>query len=165
MIQGDPSKASERMGSSVYLIGVALGARRNVMAATRVMFVSANPPLLVAAIHPNRYSHDMIKEAGEFVVSVVSPAQVELAAKVGSTSGRDGDKFANLGIETVPATKISAPLLVGAAANMECKVVDALAMGDRTLFVGEIVALHVDEDTRPVQRLQGKYYELGAEVY
>ena len=40
--------------------------------------------------------------------------------------------------------RVSPPLIVGACANFECQVTAAVQTGSHTLFVGKIVASHMD---------------------
>lgn len=47
-------------------------------------------------------------------------------------------------------------LLTDAVANFECKLVSELETGDHLLFVGEVVAAHMNED-----RAVGRLYSLG----
>lgn len=164
MTEIDPSRALEYVGTTVGLVSVAAGDRRNVMTATRLAVVAPKPVLVAVSVAKRRYSHDLISEAGEFVVAIASTEQIQLAGNVGKYSGRDGDKFARYGVDSLPATKVKSPLIAGAACNMECKLVDKLAAGDFTVFVGEVLALHVNEDAMPLLRYRGKYVELGREL-
>ncbi|MBI4322480.1 MAG: flavin reductase family protein [Chloroflexi bacterium] len=161
MVESDPTKALDQLGTPVAMISVAAGERRNVMSATRVTCVSSKPPLMAVSIAASRHTYDLIKEAGEFVVNIASVGQAELANKVGKVSGRDGDKFGNYGIETRAASKVKSPLIAGSATCMECKLIGSSVNGDRTLLIGEVVAMHVDEEARPLQRYQEVFYELG----
>jgi len=47
----------------------------------------------VVSVAKHILSHDLIERAGEFVLNVASRNQVKWAAKLGSTHGRDIDKF------------------------------------------------------------------------
>jgi flavin reductase (DIM6/NTAB) family NADH-FMN oxidoreductase RutF len=63
----------------------------------------------------------------------------------GTHSGRDGDKIGPSGLKLLPATKIGTPLIEGAVYNLECTLHGELETGDHILFVGEVVAAHLDE--------------------
>ena len=51
------------------------------------------------------------------------------------------------------------PLVAGALAHLECRVVAAHAAGDHTIYVGEIVALSA-RSGRPLVYHQGRYRRL-----
>jgi flavin reductase (DIM6/NTAB) family NADH-FMN oxidoreductase RutF len=78
----------------------------------------------------------------------------------GTRSGRDLDKLAARGAETQPATKIDSVLLSAAVANFECALESELETGDHVIFVGRVVAAHMNEDPS-VSRL----YNLGERVF
>ena len=57
----------------------------------------------------------------------------------GTKSGRECDKFAIYKFTKLLAQFVRAPLIGECIANIECKVVDEVEVGDHTFFVGEIV--------------------------
>ncbi|MGN6733336.1 MAG: flavin reductase family protein [Candidatus Binatia bacterium] len=74
------------------------------------------------------------------------------------------DKFALLGLEPLPATRVQAPLVAGCHASVECRVVSEFFTEGLHLFVGEALAAHVDQQLPPVGRLAGKTYRLGKPI-
>ncbi len=76
----------------------------------------------------------------------------------GTKSGRDMDKLAECGTKTQPAVKIDCVILADAVANFECKLVSEHETGDHFIFVGEVIASHMNE-AASVRRL----YTLGNE--
>lgn len=122
--------------------------RPNVMTAVWQTPLSHRPPMVGISIAPARYTHGLIAQVGEFVVNVVDEgfdAAVELC---GDVSGAQADKFALAGLKTLPAARVRPPLIAGALAHLECRVVQSVTCGDHTLFVGEV--LHA-------QALQGTF--------
>jgi len=105
----------------------------------------ANPPLLSAAISPNRYSHGLICATGDFVVNVPRADQADLADKCGCVSGRDGDKLAELGLSATPARRVRSPLIAEFPVSYECKLFRVISCGSHDLFLGEVQCVHVDE--------------------
>lgn len=157
----DLEKALDYLPTPITLVSVTANGRQNVMTAARFVGISSNPVLVGVSIASSRFTYDGIKTSGEFVVNLVASDQADLAMKVGKISGRDVDKFSEFVIATRPATKVESPLIEGCAAHMECKLVNAIELGDRMLMVGEVVAMHVDEGKTPATRLRGKFRELG----
>ena len=111
------------------------------------MIVSHAPPMMAVAIGKTRYSMEAFNSAGEFVISFPSEHQADEALFYGTKSGRDIDKFAEAGADTIPAEKIDCVLLAEAVANFECRLVSQLETGDHVVFVGEIVCSHINEKT------------------
>ncbi len=163
-VETDVAKALDYLTTPVAMITVATKDKRNAMTATRITCISAKPTLVAVSIADDRFSHSLIKEAGEFVVNLAAVDQSELAARIGRTSGRDLDKFAEYSISVKSGAKVRSPLIDGCSSNMECKLVNTFEIGDRTLFVGEVVALHVDEDKPPLARFYRKYRKLGEQI-
>ncbi|MCB9498763.1 MAG: flavin reductase family protein [Bacillales bacterium] len=105
---------------------------------------SFNPPMIMIAIHPSRFSHHIIKETGEFVVNVVTKENVEMYDYLGRVSGKDEDKFKVMDIKTEEGEEVNAPLLKDCPVNIECRVKDSIMMGSHELFFGEVLKVHVD---------------------
>ncbi len=120
------------------------------------MITSHEPPLMAISIGHTRYSLEVIRHAREFVVSFPTSAMASEALLYGTKSGRDLDKLAASGAKTQSAGVIDGVLLTDAVANFECKLVSELETGDHVLFVGQVVAAHMNED-----RTAGRLYSLG----
>ena len=67
-------------------------------------------------------------------------------AYLGSVSGRDADKFAELGLAWQDAKHVDAPVLTDCPVNIECRVVERSMPGTHELFVGKVEAVDVDEE-------------------
>ncbi|MCX8204963.1 MAG: flavin reductase family protein [Candidatus Nezhaarchaeota archaeon] len=120
--------------------------RANVVTLAWSMPTSFRPPMVALSIAPERFSHRLIEETGEFVVNVPT---VELLSKVyfaGTKSGRDVDKLKEAGFAVKPARRVRPPVIEECIAHLECRVVHRVATGDHTLFVGEVVAAYADEE-------------------
>lgn len=144
----------------VCLVGAIQNEKHNIMTVAWITQISSSPLQLIISIDKSRYTHNMISETGEFMVSILGSEQKEIAVVCGSRSGRDVDKINQLKIKTVPSTVVKVPRLAGCLANMECKVVAQYPAGDRTLFVGEAVAADIDkENPKPMIMYRGKYIE------
>ena len=124
------------------------------------MTTSIDPPMLAISIGLTRYSLEVIRHAGEFVISFPSPAMERDMLFFGTKSGRDLDKLAACGTKTQPATVIDSVLLADAAANFECKLDSELTTGDHVIFAGRVVAAHMHKD--PAVR---RIYILGGEQF
>jgi flavin reductase (DIM6/NTAB) family NADH-FMN oxidoreductase RutF len=79
----------------------------------------------------------MITNSGQFAVNVLGTDQAELAARFGFTTGREVDKFEGISTQQTSAAN---PLLPDAFAYVDCALVETLAIGDHSLFIGQVVA-------------------------
>jgi flavin reductase (DIM6/NTAB) family NADH-FMN oxidoreductase RutF len=131
----------------VVLLSVAgWGGHPNLITLAWVGTVCSAPPMLSAAIRPPRYSHELVDAAREFVVNIPHASQVAQVDRAGTMSGRDHDKFAELGFTAAPASKVTAPLVAECPINIECVVRHQLNLGVHDLYLAEIVAVHYDEE-------------------
>jgi flavin reductase (DIM6/NTAB) family NADH-FMN oxidoreductase RutF len=101
--------------------------------------LSMGPPLVGCAIHPHRHTADMIRFSEEFAINIPGPDLLKQTAFLGSMTGLQTNKIEAAGLETFSAQSISAPLIEGCLAWIECGLVDVIPVGDHTLFVGNVV--------------------------
>lgn len=128
------------------LISTAHQGRRNVMAAAWVMPLDFAPPKFAAVVAADTFTRELLEASGECVLHAPTTLQVDLTYALGSCSGRDGDKFAQHGIQTEPASLVLAPLLPHCAAWIECKVIREPELQSRyDLFVLEGIAAWADD--------------------
>jgi flavin reductase (DIM6/NTAB) family NADH-FMN oxidoreductase RutF len=118
----------------------------NIITLGWAMKTSHDPPMVAISVKPSRYSHELLEEAREFVLSIPTMDIVEELHYCGRHSGRDAQKFQEMGLTQMAAKKVKPPLIKECAANLECKVISTLTTGDHTIFAGEIVAAHVQDD-------------------
>lgn len=138
--------------------------------------VCSSPPMLSISVRPERYSHKLIAESGEFCVNIPTK---ELAAQTdicGVKSGKNCDKFHETGLSKGKSSKITAPIILECPINIECVVKKSLELGSHTLFLAEIVAVQVDkkfvnkdnkldlEKAKLLCYAHGYYYQLGKQL-
>ncbi|NLM78929.1 MAG: flavin reductase family protein [Ruminococcaceae bacterium] len=116
----------------------------NALAVAYCCNCSYDPPMVMVGIVPSRYSYDMIKEAGAFVVNIPGKNNQEMFDYLGSHSRRDGDKLKTIGAAIGQASKIDAPLLDDCPVQIECTIVDSIKTGSHEMFVGKILCVHAD---------------------
>ncbi|OGK10544.1 MAG: hypothetical protein A2Y63_03320 [Candidatus Riflebacteria bacterium RBG_13_59_9] len=133
-----------------YALAVSLNpeGRPNAMGLGWWCYLSAKPKLLGIAIAPERYTHECIQHTREFTLCFPSKVMALAAWKCGLESGREMDKFAEFGLKALPAKIVKTPLIKGSTVAFECKLAQEVAVGDHTLFVGEIVAAHGDPEKK-----------------
>jgi flavin reductase (DIM6/NTAB) family NADH-FMN oxidoreductase RutF len=124
------------------------GGRRSICPLGWKMTTSFSPPMMAISVAPPRFTHDLIADSGEVVLAWPGEDLAEATLLAGTTSGRDGDKFAACGLTAMPGTQVRAPRVKEALANLECKVRGRLTTGDHTIFACEIVEVWLNETPR-----------------
>jgi flavin reductase (DIM6/NTAB) family NADH-FMN oxidoreductase RutF len=117
----------------------------NIITLAWSMVTSFTPPMVAISVAPARYSHDLIKNGGEFVVNIPPMEIVGETLFCGRNSGKAVDKFAASGLTPLPSSQVRPPWIKECVAHLECKVVNEVSTGDHTIFVGEVLEAGVDE--------------------
>lgn len=117
----------------------------NIITVGAVAGASHDPPMLSIAIRQDRYSHELIAGTGEYVINIPTVNMVKAAVVCGRLTGRKADKFKEANLTPVKADLVGAPLIGECPANIECKVVGKIKPGTHTIFVGQVIATHVEE--------------------
>jgi len=120
-------------------------AQPNAIAIAWLTPVSVDPPLLAFAIHPRRYSYQLLKENLAFVVNVMAYDQAPEVLFCGRCSGRDVDKFAEADLTAVSARSVDAPAIAEALAHVECDVEAKHVVGDHVMIVGHVRAVSAEQ--------------------
>jgi len=125
------------------------------------MIASYEPLMMAIAVARTHYSIKTIRYSKCFTIAFPSSQMADAALFFGSKSGRDTDKFAQFDCKTLPAKKIDSVLLADAVANFECTLEAQISAGDHIIFVGKVVASHIN--TKPKKRLYtvGPGHKLG----
>ena len=102
--------------------------------------VCTNPPMVSISVRPERYSYQMIKESGAFVINLTTEDLCYATDYCGVRSGRDVDKFKEMKLTKVEAEEISAPMIGESPVNIECKVEQVLELGSHHMFLAKVVS-------------------------
>lgn len=100
--------------------------------------VCTNPPMVSISVRPERYSYQMIKESGAFVINLTTEDLCYATDYCGVRSGRDVDKFKEMKLTKVEAEEISAPMIGESPVNIECKVEQVLELGSHHMFLAKL---------------------------
>ena len=117
----------------------------NVLTIAWTGIINSSPAMTYISVRPERWSHDLIAESGEFVINVTTADLVRAADFCGVRSGKDTDKFEEMKLTALPASKVSAPILAQSPVSLECKVTEVKHLGSHDMFIAEIVAIQVED--------------------
>lgn len=120
----------------------------NGMIASWVTQVSYSPFLIMAAVHPDRYTHNLIEKSGHFAVHILSKDQKGLLKRF---KGPDPDK--KFALIEWSYGKTGCPILKACVAHMECAVKEKMSPGNHTLFIGEVINTGFNREETPLSTL------------
>lgn len=108
--------------------------------------VCSNPAMTYISVKPERYSYQLIKDTGEFVINLTGEGTAKATDYCGVMSGRDIDKFNETGLTPLKASVVKCPIIKESPLSIECRVTNELDLGSHHMFLGEVVSVDADED-------------------
>ena len=149
-------QALKKTTYGIYVLTTSYNEKINGMIASWVSQVSYDPLLIQVAVHPNRYSHQLIEQSGCFALHVLAVDQSDYLARF---KGPDlKSKFAAIPYKR---GRTGCPIISDCIAFFELRVVEKYAPGNHTLFIGEVVAAGLNSEKRPLTSLDYEGMYLG----
>ena len=108
--------------------------------------VCTNPPMCYISVRPERHSYEIIKRTGEFVINLTNSKLSRATDWCGVRSGRDYDKFAEMGLTAEAAAVVKAPVVAESPVAIECRVKQIIPLGSHDMFLADVVNVLVDEE-------------------
>ena len=150
--------------------------KSNIVTVAWTGILNTIPPKTYISLRPSRYSYEIIKEKGEFVINLTTAELVRTADSCGVYTGRKVDKFAKYGLTKAEAFEVSAPVIGESPLSLECRVTDIVPLGSHDMFIADVVAVDVDESlldkdgklhldrAHLAAFAHGEYFELGRRI-
>jgi flavin reductase (DIM6/NTAB) family NADH-FMN oxidoreductase RutF len=146
----------------------------NILTVSWTGTICTDPAMCYISVRPSRHSYAIIKKNGEYVINLTTAALAFATDWCGVKSGKEFDKFREMNLTPVAATKIKAPMIKESPVNIECIVKEIKELGTHHMFISEVVAVNADKkyfdektglfrlhDAQPLCYLHGKYYLTG----
>lgn len=152
------------------------GEKPNIITVAWAGTICSDPPMLSVSVRPERYSYGILRETGEFVVNLVNRQLTYATDYCGVKSGRDVDKFREMGLTPSPSVHVKAPGIGESPLSLECKVAQVIPLGSHDMFVAEILGVTADSryldengkfhlnDSDLVAYSHGEYFALGEKL-
>lgn len=121
------------------------GEKPNIITLAWVGTINSDPPMVSISVRPERYSYNIIRETGEFVINLTTESLVKATDYCGVRSGKDVDKFKEMNLTPCKSKEVKTPGIAESPVCMECKVKQEIPLGSHTMFIAEVVAVSVDE--------------------
>ncbi len=119
--------------------------------------ISLEPPLISVTLKQLTHTHDLVVKSNEFSVTILSAQQRELSDRFAGKMSVVYDRFENLQTETL---LLRAPVISGGMAFFNCRVLNAIPVGENTLFVAEVIAARGEGEGDPLVYHNRVYWEL-----
>ena len=160
----------------VVLVTSSDGTKDNVFTVAWTGTICSDPAMTYISIRPERYSYDIIKKTGEFVINLTTKDLAFATDYSGVTSGRNVNKVEKLGLHLEKCNNVSAPMIKESPISIECKVVEIKELGSHHMFLAEVKSVNVDEkymdetgrfnmeECNLIAYSHGRYYTLGENI-
>ncbi|MCR4739253.1 MAG: flavin reductase family protein [Lachnospiraceae bacterium] len=144
-------KQAWRPGNMLYPVPAVMvsckrpGERPNIITIAWAGTVCSDPAMVSISVRPERYSHGIIKDSGEFVINLVTESLAGICDWCGVKSGKDHDKFREKGLGEYVSGFMDTPAIAESPVNIYCKVVKTERLGSHDMFIGEVKGVTVDD--------------------
>lgn len=108
--------------------------------------LNTHPAKTYVSIRPQRYSYNIIKESGEFVINLPCESIVKAVDYCGCRSGAKENKLEKCGLTVSPCEKVSAVQIDQCPISIECKVRQIVPLGTHHMFIADIVGVNVAKE-------------------
>ena len=150
--------------------------KNNIITVAWCGILSSDPPRAYVSVRPSRYSHQFIKESGEFVINLTTEALAKATDYAGVYTGRKVDKFEKCSLTRVESETVKAPTIGEAPIALECRVFQGIESGTHDIFLADILSVSCDESLLDesgricyekaglIAYSHGEYYSLGKKL-
>jgi flavin reductase (DIM6/NTAB) family NADH-FMN oxidoreductase RutF len=131
------------------------------MTANSFTSVSLTPPLVLVCAQRESRTRAAIEQNGVFAINVLAAGQEDLATRFADSGRpRGASAFAGLGPRS---TRTRCPLLRGASAHFDCRLVRIYPAGDHVILLGHVKGIAFHPRVAPLVFHGGRYGAIAAE--
>ena len=150
--------------------------KSNIITVAWTGILNTNPAMVYISVRPTRYSYNLIKESGEFVINLTTKDLAYATDWCGVKTGAKVDKFAEMHLTKEKAKFVKCTMIKESPVSVECKVKEIKELGSHHMFVAEVLAINADEkyiDEKGafdiskcdlIAYSNGNYYSLGKKI-
>lgn len=175
------SKTMWKPGTMVYPVPAVLVScgsmeKSNIITVAWTGTVCTEPAMTYISIRPERYSYQIIKETGEFVINLTTKDLAYATDWCGVRSGAQYDKFQKMHLTKEAGKFVACPMIQESPVSIECQVVEIKELGSHHMFLAKVLAVNADEKyldetgkfclekCHLMTYSHGQYYELGKPI-
>lgn len=150
--------------------------KSNIITVAWTGILNTDPARVYISVRPSRYSYNLIKEQGEFVINLTTEQLAFATDWCGVKSGKDVDKFESMNLTKEKANFVKCPMIKESPVSVECKVIEIKEFGTHNTFIAEVLAINADEKyinekgafdiskCNLIAYCNGGYYSLGKKI-
>ncbi|RME22954.1 MAG: flavin reductase [Candidatus Zixiibacteriota bacterium] len=153
------AKVLRKLEYGVYVVTMGKGQEGNAFTASWLTQVSSEPPMLAMAIHNKHQSARLLNEQDGFVVHLIPAGSEGFARNFYGPAERGYAKLQATPVSDAPGT--GSPLLEGVSGWIDCRIVNRVPTGNHTVFIGEVVAGELKQDTQILTTSNSKLHYTG----
>lgn len=120
--------------------------RNNLITIAWAGVIKSDPPMISVSIRPERHSYSQIVQSGVFCLNLIGRDLCRATDYCGVKSGRDVDKFAEMGLHAREVEGFPAPALDEAPAFLCCRVKHRIALGSHDVFLCAVEQVYVSDE-------------------
>ena len=150
--------------------------KSNIITVAWTGIINTDPAMVYISVRPSRYSYNLIKEKGEFIINLTTKDLAYATDWCGVKTGAKIDKFKEMKLTKEKAKFVNCPMIKESPVSVECKVKEVRELGSHHMFVVEVLAINADEkyiDDKGafdiskcdlIAYSNGNYYSLGKKI-
>lgn len=150
--------------------------KSNIMTVAWTGVINTNPAMCYISVRPERYSYNLIKQSGEFVINLTNEKLTYATDWCGVKTGAKVDKFKEMHLTKEKAEFVNCPRIKESPVSIECKVKEIKELGSHHMFIAEILSIDADEKyidekgafdiskCNLIAYLNGHYYSMGKKI-
>ena len=175
------SKVTWKPGTFIYPIPAVMVScgtmeKSNIITVAWTGILNTNPAMVYISVRPTRYSYNLIKEHGEFVINLTTKQLARATDWCGVKTGAKVDKFKEMHLHKEKAKYVDCPMIKESPVSVECKVKEIKELGSHHMFIAEVLAINADEKyinekgafdiskCDLIAYANGNYYSLGKKI-
>ena len=150
--------------------------KSNIITVAWTGILNTNPAMVYISVRPTRYSYNLIKESGEFVINLTNENLTFATDWCGVKSGEKYDKFKEMKLTKEKANFVKCPIIKESPVSVECKVKEIRELGSHHMFIAEVLSIDASEEyidekgafdiskCNLIAYANGKYFEMGKQI-
>ena len=150
--------------------------KSNIITVAWTGIIASDPATCYISVRKNRYSYNIIKNTGEFVINLTTRKLAYATDWCGVKTGAKVDKFKEMHLTKENGSFVKCPLIKESPVSIECKVREIKEMGSHDMFIADILSIDADEEYIDekgafditkcdlIAYANGKYFVLGKQI-
>lgn len=119
--------------------------KSNIMTVAWTGIINTNPAMCYISVRPERYSYNLIKEQGEFVINLTNEKLAFATDWCGVKTGAKVDKFKEMHLTKEKAEFVKCPIIKESPVAVECKVKEIKELSSHHMFIAEVLSIDADD--------------------